>query len=133
MGHWQKLLKSKHYYFFNITLPGMKIWRRGCSRYLHNHGFFSKWEISTSKVQLHRCYSRKTFFKFSWNAQLCLIFMTISPKIFQYLHIVYYRCTLLQPLHKNWFCFFFLIFWNAKFHHLLGCHAIGINSSLIFF
>ena len=28
---------------------------------------------------------------------------------------------------------FFLIFWNAKFCHFLGCYLIGINSSLIFF
>ena len=68
MGIWHKLLKSKHCYFFNITLPWMKIWRWRCSRYL-------KCEISVSKVQVHRSYSQKTFYEFSWNAQLCLIFM----------------------------------------------------------
>ena len=35
-------------------------------------------------------------------------------------------------LSKNWFSFF--SFSDAqKFHHLLGCHSIGINSSLVFF
>ena len=33
---------------------------------------------------------------------------------------------------KNRFNLFFPIFWHAKIHHLLGCRAIGINSSLIF-
>ena len=37
MGIWHKSLKSKHYYFFHITFPRMKIWRWRCSRYLHNH------------------------------------------------------------------------------------------------
>ena len=60
-------------------------------------------------------------------------FNTSKGKMFQYPHIVYYRRTLLQPLSKNRFYFFFLIFWHAKIHHLLGCHAIVINSSLIFF
>ena len=56
-----------------------------------------------------------------------------SLKMFQYLHIAYYQHTLLQPLSKNRFYFFFLISWHTKLHHLLGCHAIGINSSLVFF
>ena len=38
--------------------------------------------------------------------------------------------TLKALLSKNRFYFFFLIFSCAK---ILGCHAIGINSSLIFF
>ena len=33
-----------------------------------------------SKVQVHRSYSQKTFFQFSWNAQLCLIFMKVLTK-----------------------------------------------------
>ena len=36
-------------------------------------------------------------------------------------------------LSKNWFYFFFSSSDMQKFDHLLGCHAIGINSSLIFF
>ena len=36
MRSWQKLLKSKHCYSFNINLPWMKFWRW---RYLRNHGF----------------------------------------------------------------------------------------------
>ena len=39
MGSWHRLLKSKHCYFLNITLPWMKIWGWRCGRYLHNHGF----------------------------------------------------------------------------------------------
>ena len=39
MSSWHELLKTKHCYFFNITLPWMKIWKWQCSRYLRNHGF----------------------------------------------------------------------------------------------
>ena len=41
----------------------------------------------------------------------------------------YVPCTLLQPLSKNWFYLFFLIFWHAKIPSFLVCHAIGTNSS----
>ena len=37
-------------------------------------------EISMSKIQAHRSYSQKTFSQFSWNAELCLIFMNMSVK-----------------------------------------------------
>ena len=40
--------------------------------------------------------------------------------------------TLKSLLSKNRFCFFFLSSDRQKFYHLLGFHAIGINSSLIF-
>ena len=55
MGIWHKLLKSKHCYFFNITLPWMKIWRWRCSRYL-------KCEISMSKVFRYTEVIRKKHF-----------------------------------------------------------------------
>ena len=61
-------------------------------------------------------------------------YSVFCPKMFQHFHIVYYRCTLLQSLCKN--RFFFFLFSSAdmqKFHHVLGCHNIGINSLLIFF
>ena len=74
MGSWFKLPKSKHCYFFNITLPWMKIWKWRCSR----QWFPSAWEISMSKIQAHRSYSQKTFYELSWNAQLCLIFISMS-------------------------------------------------------
>ena len=53
--------------------------------------------------------------------------------MFQYPHIVYYRRTLLQPLSKNRFCFFFLTSDMQNFNNLLGYHAMGSNSSFIFF
>ena len=37
-------------------------------------------EISMSKIQAHRRYKKKTFSQFSWNAELCLIFMNMSVK-----------------------------------------------------
>ena len=49
---------------------------------------------------------------------------SLCGKMFQY-----YWCTLKALLLKNLFYFFFLIFWLAKFHHLLRCHGIDINSS----
>ena len=57
------------------------------------------------------------------------IFLTTSSPCVS--NIVYYWCTLKALLSKNWFYFFFLIFW--QFHHFLGCHGISINSLLIFF
>ena len=50
MGSWHKLFKSKHCYFFKITLPWMKIWRWWCSSYLHNHGV-----LLCEKVQCLKC------------------------------------------------------------------------------
>ena len=40
--------------------------------------------------------------------------------------------TLLQPLNKNWTISFFTSSDMQKFHHLLGCHPTGINSSLFY-
>ena len=34
---------------------------------------------------------------------------------------------------KNWFYFSFLVFWHHQPHHLVGCHATGINSLLLSF
>ena len=57
-------------------------------------------------------------------------FYTIfCPKMFQYPHIVYYQRTLLQSLGEDRFYFFFSSSDTKKIHHLLGCHASGINSS----
>ena len=50
-------------------------------------------------------------------------------KMFQYFQIIY---TLKALLSKNWCYLFFLIFWQAKFHYIFGCHAVGINSALTF-
>ena len=82
VGSWHKLLKSKHCYFFNRTLPWMKIWRWWCSRYLRNHSFLLC-EIFQCVVKFRytKVIHKKLFFDFSWNAQLCLIFINMSITI----------------------------------------------------
>ena len=61
----------------------------------------------------------------------------MSQKLYQFLlntAAIFY--TLKALLSKNRFYFFFSFFSSSnmqKFHHLLGCHAIGINLSLMFF
>ena len=79
---WHKLFKSKHCYFFNRTLPWMKIWRWWCSRYLRNHSFLLC-EIFQCVVKFRytKVIHKKLFFDFSWNAQLCLIFINMSITI----------------------------------------------------
>ena len=46
----------------------------------------------------------------------------------------FYRPILLFTNQKwFYFFFFFFVFWHASIHHLVGCHAPGINSLLIYF
>ena len=58
-------------------------------------------------------------------------FWTISilcSKMFQYFHIIYIK----RLISKNRF-YFFSSYDMQKFHHLLRCHDIGINSTAIYF
>ena len=55
------MLKSKHCYFFNITLPWIKIWRWQSSRYLCNHGFLLCWKFQCLKFRYTEVIYKKLF------------------------------------------------------------------------
>ena len=107
--------------------------------------YFASWSIETCWAQIYKYFELYQVFMYIFFLLNCFKYFEtfwlrksdkkihFSLKMFQYLHIVYYQHTLLQPLSKNRFYFFFLISWHTKLHLLLGCHAIGINSSLVFF
>ena len=64
MSSWHKLLKTKHCYFFNITLPWMKIWKWQCSRYLRNHGFPLREKFQFLKFRYTEDFHKNVFWVF---------------------------------------------------------------------
>ena len=82
MGKWHKLLKSKHCYFFNITLPWMKIWRWQCSRYLCNNGFLLCEKCRCLKFRYTEVIHN--FFFFCWVFLQC----TIESDIYEHVHFL---------------------------------------------
>ena len=63
-GSWHKFLKSKHYCFFNITLPWIKIWTWQCSRYLRNQGFLPCEKLKCLKFRYTEVIHKKLFSSF---------------------------------------------------------------------
>ena len=80
MGSWHKLLKSKHCFFFNITLLRMKLWRWWCSRYLCNHGFLLCEEFQCLKFRYTEVIHKKLFSVF--------LKCTIVSDIYEHVHII---------------------------------------------
>ena len=91
--------------------------------YFVPRNIFSLGVLKHFKPKIYKDFKLYQVFMYSFYIKLIQIFWNILtknsdtvffPKMFQYTHIGYYSRTLLQPFSKNWFYFFFLIFWNAK-------------------
>ena len=63
-GTRHKLRKSKYCYFFNITLPWVKMWRWWCKRYLRNYGFLLCEKFQCLKFKYTEVINKKLFFSF---------------------------------------------------------------------
>ena len=109
---------------------------------LSSHFKYMFWDICPKKNRQEKNLNYVKMTRYSWRfsnyiKSLCVKMTRYSQRFLNYIkkqNVLFFSLyTLIALLSKNWFYFFFLSSDIQKFHHLLGCHAIGINSSLVFF